>query len=253
MSEVFQRVLGKLICWWSAVSPRLLRLLPNHSPVWDPDNQNQTGNDAVWCSWSGHWTSCFYKVEEHVLLKGYEPASSTSSNHLKGHKQPAHTKWKCLCSDSFSGAWFLSPAARTGAAQTAPPPQGKRRTTARVWQDLNLRLLNLQKAAFLSPLYSRTEFHSNMFLRQHWSISSLAGTSCFAYVVCLYASHCPLLSLPCLEWILLFASLVSMCSVHEGKCNFLSVTQKNPPPLKHPILCMVEYQGGFKGWNKNFL
>lgn len=83
MSEVFQRVLGKLICWWSAVSPRLLRLLPNHSPVWDPDNQNQTGNDAVWCSWSGHWTSCFYKVEEHVLLKGYEPASSTSSNTWK--------------------------------------------------------------------------------------------------------------------------------------------------------------------------
>lgn len=111
---------------------------------------------------------------------------------------------------------------------TSCGPSSGKGTTACVWQDMSFRLLNLQKAAFLSPLYSCREFQSKMFLRQHWSISSSAGTSCFAYVVCLQASHCPLLSLPCLEWILLFAPLVSMRSVHEGKCNSPSVTQKKP-------------------------
>lgn len=59
------------------------------------------------------------KVEEVVLLKDYEYASITSRNHPEGHKQPEHTKWKCLCSGCLSGAWFLSPAAHTGAVQAA--------------------------------------------------------------------------------------------------------------------------------------
>lgn len=135
MSEVFQRVLGKLICWWSAVSPRLLRLLPNHVLLCGIlTAKTRLGMmlrdvaDLV----TGQAAS---KAEEHVLLKGYEPASPTSSSHLEGQKQPAHTKWKCLCSGSFPGAWFLSPAARTGAAQAAAPPQGKGRepVCGRTW------------------------------------------------------------------------------------------------------------------------
>lgn len=60
------------------------------------------------------------KVEEYVLLKDYEHASITSRNHPKGHKHPAHTKGKCLCSDCHLGAWFLSPAAHTGQHKLQP-------------------------------------------------------------------------------------------------------------------------------------
>lgn len=69
-------------------------------------------------------------------------------------------------------------------------------------------------------------FIEKRFLRQHWSISSLTTASYFAHVLHLHALHFPLLSLPCLGWLLLFLSLVSMCSVHEENPNSPSVPQK---------------------------
>lgn len=134
---------------------------------------------------------------------------------------------------------------------TSCGPSSGKGTTACMWQDMSFRLLNLQKAAFLSPLYSCREFQSKMFLRQHWSISSSAGTSCFVYVVCLQASHCPLLSLPCLEWILLFAPLVSMRSVHEGKCN--SPCHPKKPLSNTEFSARLNIKVVSKDENKNFL
>lgn len=74
----------------------------------------------------------------------------------------------------------------------------------RTLQNMSFRSLNQQKAGFLSPLYNCLEFHRDMFLRQHWSIFSLAAASWFAYVLHLHAFHFSLLSLPCLEWLLVF-------------------------------------------------
>lgn len=63
-----------------------------------------------------------------------------------------------------------------------------------------------RKLVFFHLFLTARSFTEKMFLRQHSSISFLARASCFAYVVCLCALHIPLLSLPCLEQLLLFCT-----------------------------------------------
>lgn len=161
-----------------------------HPGIW-----TETKNHIVWFNQCRHWTSCFQ-----TCGKAYVAEALSASLYFQKPPEMTDADWACVVKGCVLRASY-----QEFPCKLRPVQWGKIQEImcCRTW---DLGRWFSRKLVFFHLFLTAWSFTEKMFLRQHSSISFLARASCFAYVVCLCASHIPLLSLPCLEQLLLFCT-----------------------------------------------